>query len=184
VTALDAASVDVPDFAEAMAAWRVWRVVCGSGEYRLGSVVKPTLWPPGEPLAAACLRCGPVVTWFRRKRSKAHDAPAERCDCGIYGAGLPLIRQYLIDPPAEGSVLGEVSLWGTVVECERGLRASRAYPLRVYVPLDAASGSGHSLGQLLAGLEVYGVPVEPLPVSAADAVTALERKQVAALRRE
>jgi hypothetical protein len=35
-----------------------------------------------------------------------------------------------------GRVAGRVRLWGTVVECERGWRASHAYPSRLLVALD------------------------------------------------
>ena len=54
---------------------------------------------------------------------------------------------------------GRVLLWGTVVECRQGWRASHAYPERIYVH----SGAHDSLldGEQLAwALTAYGVPVE------------------------
>jgi hypothetical protein len=53
------------------------------------------------------------------------------------------------------------------------LRASRAYPARLYVPVDCSTRLEHRWDDLLAGLEVYGVPVERLPARCSDAVAAL-----------
>lgn len=157
--------IEVPDFAEPFVAWRVWRVVRKEGSYRLGSVVKRTLWPAGEPLDAQCLHSLPFLR--RLARVPQHEAPAFRCDCGIYAAGLDRIGQYLADlpaPPAVARVVGEVSLWGDVVECERGFRASRAYPKRVYVPVDACGKPDSRTGELAEALEdAYRIPVELLP---------------------
>jgi hypothetical protein len=65
-------------------------------------------------------------------------------------------------------VLGEVALWGNVVECTQGWRASHAYPRRLFV---VADGRRPKAARLMAGLERYGVPVdvisEPVPGDAA-----------------
>ncbi len=182
--ASDAVLVEAPDFAGVIEAWRVWRVVAGKDGYTLGSVIKPTLWPPREPLVAECLCSSPVVTWFRRKRSP-HEIPDERCECGIYAASLPTVGQYLRDPPANlavARVLGQVSLWGRVVECERGYRASHAYPLRLFVPVDSSVHRRHRWRALVHGLDAYGVPVEALPARCAEAARVLEREQLASSR--
>jgi hypothetical protein len=96
-----------------------------------------------------------------------HPAPGEGCQCGIYAAGDPTrLGPYLTGHAADarssgrllGRVAGRVLLWGTVVECEHGWRASYAYPERIYVhsgtdwPLDA--------DRLTGALASYGVPVE------------------------
>jgi hypothetical protein len=178
--------IEAPDFAEAIEAWRVWRVVAGKDGYRLGSVIKPTLWPARTPLAAECLKISPLAGWFRRKRGRPHDVPDSACECGIYAAWLPDIRQYLNETPQQSSVarvLGEVSLWGTVVECERGFRAARAYPLRIYVPVDSSLRPGHRWEDIVAGLEAYGVPVELLPARCDEAVQVLEQKQLGSFHR-
>jgi hypothetical protein len=184
-TALD--DLVVPDFAEPFEAWRVWRVVAGKDGYRLGSVVKPTVWPPGEPLVADCLRSSPLAAWFRRKRSAGRPVPDERCECGIYAGVLRWVGEYLRDLPASvavARVLGRVSLWGRVIECERGFRASHAYPLHLYVPVDSSFHSNHRWEALAAGLEVYGVSVDLLPTRCAEAVRVLEQNELAAARRE
>ena len=53
------------------------------------------------------------------------------------------------EPGTVCRILGEVTLWGHVVETEAGWRASHAYPLRLYVP-DAA---------IAAELAVYAVAI-------------------------
>lgn len=157
--ALDAA----PDYIEPLEAWRVWRVVECDGELWLASVVKRTLWRAGEPLAAECLRRRTLRSWLRRR--PRHVAPHCDCECGIYATELTRAGEYLNDsfPEALGRVFGRVSLWGTVVECERGFRASHAYPLALYVAADAAPGQRATPQTIAAGLARYGVPVEVLP---------------------
>jgi hypothetical protein len=174
--------IAAPDFVEPFEAWRVWRVVAGDGHYKLASAIKPTVWAPGEPLVATCLQSSPVRRWWQRFRGRDEHppAPAFRCECGIYAADLPQLRHYLNDglaPSAVGRVLGLVSLWGTVVECERGFRASHAYPSRIYVPADASSRRDHSWDDLIGGLEIYDVPVEPLAARCSEAVWALEHER-------
>jgi hypothetical protein len=180
---------EVPDFVEPLQAWRVWRIVRRDGGYSLASAIKPTIWPAGEELVARCLRTSPVRRWWlRRVRGEPHrEAPETRCDCGIYATDLVHLRHYLMDglaPPAVARVLGLVSLWGTVVECERGYRASHAYPLHLYVPIDAAWQKKHCGDELVSGLESYDVPVEPLAARCSETVWVLEqRRQLAARER-
>ena len=164
-TVIDEAAA-APDFAEPLEAWRVWRVVTVEGELSLASVVKRTIWPAGEPLVAQCLAARGFLDWARRR--PPHPAPGERCACGVYAAPLDRSREYLRDslPEALARVVGRVSLWGTVVECERGYRASHAYPLSIYVPF---SGDGATVARVAEGLGRYGVPVEVLPVTRAGA---------------
>jgi hypothetical protein len=91
------------------------------------------VWEPGHGLAAAC--------------AKGHPAPDPACSCGIYAARDPEeARRYLVgrdDPHVVGRVLGRVALWGTVVEGERGWRASRAHPVEIS-RLCGVSSTGYS----------------------------------------
>jgi hypothetical protein len=76
------------------------------------------VWEPGRPLAARC--------------EHGHSAPDLDCACGIYAARDPAeARRYLVgrdEADVIGRVLGQVFLWGRVVEGEHGWRAERAYP--------------------------------------------------------
>lgn len=113
---------------EAIAGWRVWNLSETGSEPRLmpaGSGVDA--W---EPRRAAEARCGtsPLLLAARGGR---HAAPDIRCTCGIYASRSleAFERPRPAWPPAP--VVGTVSLWGTVIEHERGWRAKFAYPARL-----------------------------------------------------
>lgn len=129
-------SVRAPDYAGPLVGWRVWRVAETRAGLRLLSAVYDDVWLPRREAVASCRH--------------GHDAPDAACVCGIHAlADRATAIRYLVgrnDPGVVGRVLGLVSLWGTVVECERGWRAERAYPLRLWAP-----------PELLAGLAPYGV---------------------------
>jgi hypothetical protein len=168
-----------PDYAEPLEAWRVWRVVRSNGEFSLGSVVQRILWRPGETFSAACLRPRRLLRRFRR--TTEHDAPEPACECGIYGATLECAGYYLAEAPFFGGarVVGTVALWGTVVECERGYRASYAYPTRIFVPADAGDPWRIGWDEVAFGLCRYGVPIELLAARAAEAADVLAARVAA-----
>ena len=138
---------------------------------RLSSVVYPTVWPPRCELVAVCQRRRQFHRWLTAE--VPHAAPGEGCQCGIYAASDPTrLRPYLTGHAADarssgrllGRVAGRVLLWGKVVECEHGWRASHAYPERIYLHsgadwplLGPDQLSADQLGGALVG---YGVPVE------------------------
>jgi len=65
-------------------------------------------------------------------------------------------------PPREAIqyAVGRVSLWGLVIECERGWRASCAYPAALYVPTRSVAPRPRLTPREVAeGLAGYGVPV-------------------------
>lgn len=162
-----------PDFAEALEAWRVWRVIERGGELRLASVVRRTVWPVGEPLVAECLHFSPLRALLRHP----HESPDRWCECGIYAAKLARAATYLDDslPEAYARVLGRVALWGSVVECEKGFRASHAYPIELYVANDAGPRRAFSADEIAGRLEAYGVPVERAPCRRRDLPARLRR---------
>jgi len=60
-------------------------------------------------------------------------------------------------------VVGQVSLWGRVIEGARGWRASHAYPARIYVPERCLGGESAFSAQFIGlGLADYRVPIEVL----------------------
>src|SRR5262249_61225355 len=75
--------------------------------------------------------------------------------------------------------LGRVALWGTVIECQRGFRASYAYPVRIYVPADAGDPWHITWEEVAFGLARYGVPVEPLAARASEATDHLAERLAA-----
>jgi len=102
--------------------WRLWRLPNGTElpdhEGRLMSIViHQSPWLPGEPKAAPF----------------PPDAYGSGVNCGIYAfktilGALGYAETILTDWTVQPFVLGEVALWGAVVEHERGYRAQYAYP--------------------------------------------------------
>jgi hypothetical protein len=154
-----------PDYSEALCAWRLWEVEKLDEAPRLRSLYRDSFWPVGAALEARC-----EAQRLRLSRRPRHAAPTETCTCGIYAAPFELIRRKLVVerslPPGCLFVIGTVSLWGDVLECERGWRAAFAYPSRLFVPLGFPGAAKQAVG-----LEDYGVPVELLDTqSLADAL--------------
>jgi hypothetical protein len=171
VTAMSLAELDtgpIPDFAEPVEAWRVWRVSMSQGRVVLQSLHAGVIWEPEVPLVASCTgrhrsRWSP---W--RKKPNDHPAPELDCSCGIYGVrSAAAARSYLETPPLlcrDDRVIGRVALWGDVVEGPSGWRASHAYPLELFVPAPAVGRSGLRqrayVDEILLALEAYEVPVD------------------------
>ena len=148
-----------PDYAEPLRAWRLWEVedVDQLPAYAASTGSASGPWEPRS-------RRGARRSGFACSRRPRHAAPSGTCTCGIYGAPFELIRRTLaIDsglPPWPPFVIGTVSLWGDVLECERGWRAALAYPSRLFVPLGLSGAAERAVG-----LRDYGVPVDLLETS-------------------
>jgi hypothetical protein len=157
----------VPDYIEPIVGWRIWLVVKEGEHCRLRSVVYDALWSPGNELVASCLHRALPLPWPRRSK---HGPPARGCRCGIYATREPeeaatyLEGRTWADALSVHRVIGTVSLWGRVVECARGWRASRAYPKRIYVPATRAPYwlKVEQADEVALALTDYGVPIELL----------------------
>jgi hypothetical protein len=80
-------------------------------------------------------------------------------------------------------IIGRVSLWGSVVECQDGWRASRAYPERLYVPsLLEGHELAHGAKKIALELAAYGVPIEPLECWTHEDVATVLKSRLAAQR--
>jgi hypothetical protein len=124
----------IRETSETLIGWRAWTVTETPEGLRLGSVLHELLWAIDEPALAECRRdedpfAGAIG---------AHPVPGRECNCGFHAARDPAnALSYLRGRDEAGTVcriLGEVALWGHVVETESGWRASHAYPARLYVP--------------------------------------------------
>jgi hypothetical protein len=112
---------------EPIEGWRIWNLSEGTTGPRLlpaGSGVDS--WEPRHAVEARCGAPRILIVGIGR-----HTAPDIRCRCGIYASrSLDVFeRPRPAWPPAP--VVGTVSLWGTVIEHERGWRGRFAYPSRV-----------------------------------------------------
>ncbi len=176
-----------PDAIEPAVGWRVWDVVELDGSFRLCSLAFWTIWVPRKAAPAACRRVLVDRSWSRLPE---HDAPHERCTCGIYATVtarqvLDYAKRFRPRSDTTHRVVGRVSLWGTVIECAGGWRASLAYPSTIFVP--TARGTRRPrVGRLRAprrpveeialGLADYAVPVEIVDCATrAELTTLLER---------
>ena len=117
--------------------WRAWTVVETPAGLRLGSVLHDLTWPLGQPVVAECrLDEDPFAAAVA-----PHPVPGPACKCGFHAAcdvadALSYARGR-DEPGTVCRILGQVTLWGHVLQTESGWRASHAYPSRLYVP-DAA----------------------------------------------
>jgi hypothetical protein len=110
---------------EALLGWRVWRIANG----RLHAVVWGDEWPPQVRLDARC-EDAPSPFWEPGASAAAHPAPHWGCECGVYAFKHRKDAEHLAREKVgrDTLALGRVSLWGRVIESERGYRAAYAYP--------------------------------------------------------
>jgi len=129
--------------------WRAWVVTETAAGLRLGSVLHDDVWTPGTTALATCRRHDDLFA----EPVAPHDTPGLACGCGFHAARDPVdALSYLRgrdEPTTVCRILGEVALWGRLVETEAGWRAGAAYPVRLYVDEP----------QIALALSVYGVPV-------------------------
>jgi hypothetical protein len=129
--------------------WRAWVVRETADGLRLGSVLHDEVWVPGTTALAICRRREDLFA----EPLPPHPTPSVDCGCGFHAArDVADALSYLRGRDEPGTVcriLGEVALWGRLVETEAGWRAAAAYPVRLYTPDDA-------IADALAG---YGVDV-------------------------
>jgi hypothetical protein len=129
--------------------WRAWVVTETAAGLRLGSVLYDEVWAPGTTALAACRRRDDLFA----EPLPEHGTPGLECGCGFHAArdaadALSYLRGR-DEPATVCRILGEVAIWGRLVETEAGWRAAAAYPFRLYAPDDAIAEA----------LAIYGVPV-------------------------
>lgn len=134
-----------PTASDPVVGWRYWHLrldpLC------LGSVTqKGFTWPARRAIHARCV-------------SSAHPSPAPGCACGIYaGRDRSALRDHGLCLPAGGLVIGEVALWGTVLEDEDGYRGEHGYPRALSVVAETVDSQVRD-GVVQRLSEAYGVPV-------------------------
>jgi hypothetical protein len=129
----------MPDGIVPGVAWRAWKVIAVDGVWKLAALGTTGVWEPKKALEATC------------NRGTSHPAPHRDCACGIWSFTdldtlIPALNGY------EVTVFGLVSIWGRVIECEKGFRSQFAYPKELWL----TDSSMEQLGY------VYGVPVRTL----------------------
>ena len=129
----------MPERIEPITAWRAWKAFNDNG-WKLKAIGSTGTWEPKKAMEAVC-----------NKNKQDHPAPGYGCECGIWSFNtledlVPVLAGY-----SEIKIIGQVAIWGRVIECEKGFRSSHAYPTELWILSEEKS-----LEQL--GY-TYGVPV-------------------------
>jgi hypothetical protein len=145
--------MSIPDYISPIIGYRVWRWVATGLKSLNGE-----LWSPGKPLAAACRVSNRGTTVGRAEAvHDANDAPREKCTCGVYASkSLEHLRTTGYE---RYGICGEVNLWGTVVEHERGWRAQFAYPKSLVLQPDAIPSDTKEMEARLGALAAYDTDI-------------------------
>ena len=127
-----------PDYIAPLVGWRAWKVSAKDGAWRLEALGMSGLWEPKKAMEAAC-----------SKGNAKHPAPHRDCECGIWS--FPSLEALLpaIDGEYEVKVLGQVHIWGRIIECSNGSRSQFGYPKELWLFDESMEQLGY----------IYGVPI-------------------------
>src|SRR6266436_3122902 len=164
-------------------------------EGKLSSYAVDNFWIPKKANVAQCGGYEHVKFWGSHKihfgpkliPHASYVAPLAECGCGFYAfRTLPYLVEWL-EHREPNIVVGEVNLWGKIVDCQYGYRAQYAYPKRFYsnsYEYDYACNNSNF------ALREFKVPIEPMPETVIRgkrphslATVASTRKQAATLTR-
>ncbi len=120
----------VPDRIEPVVAYRAWNVINNNPDFLYSCGWSCAQWKPNEILTAIhdgyssnSLVC--------RGMDRCPGSTASRVKCGIYGMKIP--RTIPFGNSVFWETIGEVYLWGLIIEHEKGYRAEYAYPKCLYL---------------------------------------------------
>lgn len=146
--------MSIPDYISPIVGYRVWmwgttglKSLCGER------------WKPSQSLAARC-RASVVVGPIGGRAEAVHDAhepPQTDCTCGVYASKS--LEQLRTTGYERCGIHGEVYLWGTVVEHERGWRAQFAYPKSLVLQPDAIPSDTKEMEARLGALVAYDTDI-------------------------
>jgi len=125
-------------------------------------------WEPNKHMAAECW-VSPALKHWRAGREllagtydalrASHDPPAESCQCCIY-ATKDFAQAVAMCYTRWSCIMGEVYLWGKVVEHQLGYRAQFAYPKNFSVPRNFLPSTRPEIVEYyLKSLTEYGVDI-------------------------
>lgn len=113
--------------------WRVWTLVETTDGPELRSVVYAHPWPIREPLRSVCEPGGCLgARWSTQPHSCGIHAFKDRDGASAFPS-LWEARRFQQHAVHGQYVIGQVSLWGRVVEHERGYRGALAYPFAIFL---------------------------------------------------
>ena len=131
------AKLHVPDLNEAVEGWRAWNIDRELPKFGVPPKLRSATfggyyWTPKRAALAECeYGCEKI------------EIPGETCGCGFYSAKTleHLMSMGYPTYDTEGDsicVIGQIACWGKVIEGSQGWRSSKAYPIRLWVPYEAA----------------------------------------------
>jgi preprotein translocase subunit YajC len=143
----------VPDYISPIVGYRVWQWDAVGLKSLNGEK-----WFAHQPLSAVCRAdaCGSISGLSKVTHNSAK-LPSFGCTCGIYAARtIQHLRQCGYK---RFGVHGEVYLWGTVVEHDRGWRAQFAYPKTLFLAANAIPFSLSEINDRLKTLTEFGTDI-------------------------
>lgn len=127
----------IPDLTTCIIGWRGWRVTTSGNEYRLQGLGRDAVWEPKKPVKAECrkdvLRTPFIFGDPFVERPKPHDCPDKDCSCGVWAFRDLNEFKKMGESYSSTAVVGQVYLWGRVLECENGYRAQFAVPKELWI---------------------------------------------------
>src|SRR5208283_2411839 len=143
----------VPDFISPVVGYRVWQWDATGLRSLNGEK-----WFAHQPLSAVCRAdaCGSIAGLSKATHNPAQ-LPSFSCTCGVYAARtMDHLRQCGY---RKLGVHGEVFLWGTVVEHERGWRAQFVYPKTLFLAANTIPFSLSEINARLRTLAEFGTDI-------------------------
>lgn len=119
---------------EPLVGWRMWDVLHTTKEegWRLKAISHTHIWEPYVPMRGTCNNKPP-------EEITDHVCPSWEHRCGVH-AVKEVFQVKKWGSPTNGPravhvrVLGELDMWGRVLEYEEGFRAEWGYPRKLYLP--------------------------------------------------
>jgi preprotein translocase subunit YajC len=141
--------VTVPDYISPIVGYRVWQWDAAGLKSLNGE-----LWARRRLSALCAADAKGFMSGLPRLTHDSDQLPHPSCTCGVYAAKtLERLRQCGY---SRFGVCGEVYLWGTVVEHERGWRAQYAYPKTFVLAPSVLPFSLSKSGARLKSLTAFG----------------------------
>jgi hypothetical protein len=132
-------SLPVEHSIEPILGYRAWRLLRTEAGPRIAPTTPRSIWEPGTAPAATCSGSHTRLYMVLDPTATPHKSPDRGCTCGWHAAREPSV---LVRPGGPAAVVGQVSLWGKVIEHTHGYRAEFAYPARLRLTCPACVRNG------------------------------------------
>lgn len=143
----------IPDYISPIVGYRVWQWDAAGLKSLNGE-----LWVPVQRLNALCRADATrFISGLPRFKHDSRQVPHPSCTCGVYAAKA--IERLQQSGYSRFGLYGEVHLWGTVIEHERGWRAQYAYPRTFVLAPSVLAFSLSTIDAQLRSLTAFGTDI-------------------------